>query len=402
MICIDKKDKCCGCKACQQICPVDAIKMTTDKEGFWYPNVDMNKCVLCNRCEEVCPMLHSPTENQSKQTAYIIQNKQNDILSESTSGGAFTAIAEYIISLGGVVFGAVYANDFSVKHTYINKVDELVRMRRSKYVQSDIGNCYVEAKKFLDLGIWVCFSGTPCQIEGLSLYLGKYYEKLVLVDIVCHAVPSPLVWGKYINMQQKKYDHKITLFTMRNKEKYGYGLSTVSLYSGDNAIYHGTIATDPYLRAFFSNICDRPTCYNCQFKKRYRVSDLTMWDCFEPAQYCKSLDNNKGVTSILIQSEKGENIFKNIQNKFNSFKVDPDLLTENAYEMAHSVPVSNRREYFMEDLNNLSEIDLFNKYFPITILNQFENIARIILVKMGLFSNVKNLIKKIVKNYVRR
>ena len=175
---------------------MQCIQMIPDEEGFLYPVVDTETCIHCGRCEQVCPVSAKREEKSFPQEAYVLQHRDEDVRHESTSGGAFSAIAEWIIGQGGVVFGAAFTDDFTVIHTAVVEKKDLWKFRNSKYVQSDVGRTYEEAAACLSQGRWGCYSGTPCQIEGLAAYLGKPYERLITVDIVCHGVPSPLIWRK--------------------------------------------------------------------------------------------------------------------------------------------------------------------------------------------------------------
>ena len=172
----DKKD-CAGCTACTEICPKKCIQMKPDEEGFLYPVVDKNRCVECNACNMVCPIQNPITEEEKPQKAYLVQHCDEKVRLDSSAGGAFTAIATVVLQRGGVVFGAAYDENFHVQHTYVEAVNELKRFRNSKYVQSDLGDSFCLVKDFLQKDRWVCFSGTPCQTEGLSKFLRKPYEK---------------------------------------------------------------------------------------------------------------------------------------------------------------------------------------------------------------------------------
>ena len=226
MIEITDKSQCCGCTACSSICPKKAIEMKQDEEGFLYPVVDKSKCIDCGLCDRACPIKNSK-EIKKEQHAYIFQNSNDDVRKESTSGGAFTAIAEYVIALGGIVYGAAFDDNYKVIHIGIDKREELYKFRNSKYVQSEICNCYSEIREILETGRIVCFSGTSCQVEGLKRYLLKDYENLILVDVVCRAVPSPLIWKKYLTLRQRKYKN-ISKIMFRDKY-YGYKYSNLSI-----------------------------------------------------------------------------------------------------------------------------------------------------------------------------
>lgn len=397
MIEITDKSKCCGCTACKSICPKQAIIMKQDEEGFLYPIIDKTKCVNCGLCDKVCPIKNAK-EEKKEQHAYIFQNTNDEIRRESTSGGAFTAIAEYIIKNNGIVYGAIFDENYKVIHTGIDKIEELYKFRNSKYVQSEIGNCYSEVKQNLNNDRIVCFSGTSCQIEGLKKYLGKDYEKLLLVDVVCRAVPSPLIWKKYLNLRQKEYKN-ISKIMFRDKY-YGYKYSNLSIYNKDNdkkQEYHKGVDSDPYLRAFFSNICDRPSCYDCKFKKLHRESDITIWDCFDVEKYNKEFDDDKGTNRILTHTKKGDKIIKELTKTNKVEEIDVEKATKGFLAIFQPVKRNERREQFFKDVNTLSEEELFNKYFADTLKIKIERYGRLALLKTGLYKSVLRLGKKIRK-----
>lgn len=193
MITIKDKSQCCGCWACENICPKNCISMKEDNEGFRYPEVNTKICIECGLCEKICPIQNTPHNNNEITDSYVIQHKNNEIRRDSTSGGFFSAICDYVIAQNGYVFGAVYNEKMEVVHYGTNQKEEIKRFRGSKYVQSQIGNTYQETKSLLLKGYLVCFSGTPCQIAGLKNFLRKEYTNLITVDLVCRGNPSPLL-----------------------------------------------------------------------------------------------------------------------------------------------------------------------------------------------------------------
>lgn len=195
MIEINTKENCCGCYACYNVCPKQCITMKTDNEGFWYPDIDKDKCVNCNLCEKVCPIVNPVQRNESLKLSYAVQNKDDAVRLSSSSGGMFHLLAESIIKQDGVVYGAGFDKDFSVKHIRINKIEEIQLLQGSKYLQSDIGNIYKQVKKDLKENKQVLFTGTPCQVEGLKSFLGREENNLLTMDFICHGVPSPMIWG---------------------------------------------------------------------------------------------------------------------------------------------------------------------------------------------------------------
>ncbi len=390
---IEEKDLCCGCTACYSICPKNAIKMVRDNEGFLYPEVDKEKCVNCGMCKKVCPILNKAKLNEFKPKAYLFQNSNEEIRKDSTSGGIFTAIGEFVIKNNGIVYGASFDDNFVVNHIGVESTDELSKFRKSKYVQSNQNNCFKEIKQYLDNGKLVCYSGTPCQVGGLRAYLRKDYENLILVDIMCHSVPSPLVFEKYKRYILKKMNaNKILNINFRDKNKYGYKYSMMTVET-DNGIYSQGIDTDPYLRAFFSDTSIRPSCYNCHFKTMKRVSDLTIWDCFNINEIDKSFDDDKGTTRILVQSEKGEKLLENLDN-VRLKELDINIATKKVKEMTNSVNYNNKRKKFFENIN---DDNVFEKYYPTNFKTKINSFVRKTLAITGVYSSVKSFAKKILR-----
>lgn len=398
MISITDKAKCCGCSGCVNACPRNCITMQADNEGFVYPEVDASECINCNICEQVCPIINRDLGKKVNEKAYLVNIKDERIREESTAGGAFSAIALCSLNHGGVVFGATLGDDYSVYHTYVEKPEDLGKFRSSKYVQSEIGTCFSKAKEFLDLGREVCFSGTPCQIEGLQRFLRKDYPNLVTVDLVCRAVPSPMVWKKYIQYQERKHQNCIERVRFRDK-CYGYKYSTMSLYMKPGCKqkdYHKGIEFDVWLRAFFSGICVRPSCYQCKFKKRYRTSDFTIWDCFSVGRYSKRLDDDKGTTRLIARSDKASNMFEKFKKNINFEEIDIESAFGDVKEFFTPITINPKREMFFSDAVSMSDEDLFVKYFPHTVKVKVLSTGRWLCYRLGIYNVVRALIGDLV------
>lgn len=391
---IDDKEMCCGCTACSSICPTGAIEMVEDEEGFLYPSIDKEKCIECGLCKRTCPILNKQTTKNENLKAYIFQHCNDEIRHESTSGGAFSAIAEEIIEQGGVVFGVAFDNEYNVKHTYVTKKEELSIFRNSKYVQSNPNTTFETVKNFLENDRLVLYSGTSCQIEGLKSYLKKEYDNLFTVDVVCRAVPSPKMWKKYISWKMEEYDSPKKVFF--REKYYGYKYSNLSIY-GKNSEYHSGVESDPYLRAFFSNICDRPSCYSCKFKTQYRKSDLTIWDCFNVEKFNKKLDDDKGTTRILVHTDKGADIINQISKNNICEQINVEDALSDFNGIFSTVKFNNKKQQFVNDMNVLEGEELFKKYFPDTFKIKTERNLRKTLLKTGLYKKMLNLGKKIRK-----
>jgi len=401
MINIVDKTNCCGCWACENACPKKCITMTEDCEGFLYPKVELDNCINCKLCEKVCPIINRKPEKKTQQKAFLLQHKDEQILQESASGGAFTAIASYVISKGGVVFGAAYDTDFQVVHKYVKRVEELKAFRNSKYVQSYMGNVYQEAKDFLLQGRMVCFSGTPCQLEGLYSFLRKQYENLITVDVMCHSVTSPKIFKMYIQHQKINLKGNFDYVLFRDKRPYGYKYSSMSIYCNEKQIYKEGVETDVYLRSFFTNINVRPSCTKCHFKKQYHLTDFTIWDCFDVYRFNKELDNDKGVTRVLANTEKAFTILKAIEHDAKIVEILLEDAILGVDEMLTSVKPNSRRESFFKDSLNLPHKQLFQKYFPNSSRVYFEKYIRLALCKLGIYSQLKRFAKLFVKDLKR-
>lgn len=392
---IEDKKLCTGCTACKSICPKDAIEMVSDSEGFIYPKVDEKKCIKCGMCKNICPMINKVPNNKKQQKGYIFQYNNDEIRKESTSGGFFTAIADYVLDNNGVVYGAVFDEHFEVIHTRINNSKELYRFRNSKYVQSNPLNTFKETKKDLENNLLVCYSGTACEIEGLKNFLKKDYDNLITVDVICRAVPSPLLWKKYFDYRQKDKKAKKVYF---REKRYGYKYSNLSIYDDKSkTIYHNGIDSDSYLRAFFSNIACRPSCYNCHFKEQYHKADFTIWDCFDVDKYDTNFDDDKGTTRVLINSKKGEKIFEKIKGNHRVKEIEVDKLIANFYQMFNSIKFNNSRKHFFDDLKTKDIEIVLKKYFPNNLKCKVEKYTRLFLIKTGIYKNVIKVGKKIRK-----
>lgn len=316
MINIQRKEDCCGCSACAQCCPTQCIKMEADKEGFLYPKVDSEKCINCNLCTKICPVINpqnirTPIESFG---AYIIDK---EIRLQSSSGGIFSLLAKKIIDEEGIIFGATYNNEWEVVHRYINNAEELPLLRGSKYVQSNIGECFKLAKSFLQRNLKVLFSGTPCQIAGLKHYLKKDYPNLITVDFICHGVPSPLIWKLYLQETLQTYNKKaketatIKSINFRDKcEGWKDFHFTINLNNGRALSYQPW--NNLYMRAFLCNLILRPSCYHCPSKSGKSGSDITIADFWQVENLLPNYNDNQGVNAVLINTTKGKELFSKL------------------------------------------------------------------------------------------
>lgn len=397
MIKLKSKADCCGCSACAEICAHYAILLSSDEEGFEYPEIDSPKCVNCGLCEKVCPIINVRPEQVSLQKAYLLQIKDETIRKESTSGGSFTAIAGWVIKQGGVVFGAAFDASLTfVRHQSADNEKDLSLFRNSKYVQSEIGEAYKEARSYLKQDRWVCFSGTPCQIEGLVSFLAKPYPKLLLIDVVCYGIPSPGIFKNYLAWQKEKLGGEFIRFLFREK-LLSYNYTSISIYNKEsNRDYHCGVERDKFMRSFFSGRNVRPSCYNCKFKKRYRVSDFTIWDCYEVEKFTKNMDD-KGTNRVLAHTEKAVYIINEIRDHVRLIEYgDIDYFIKDETAMTRSVRMPQDRELFFADYQSIPFSKFIDKWLKDTWAVRLNSFLRITAYKLGIYNKAKKVVKTIL------
>lgn len=357
---LKKKKDCMGCHACLNICPQGCISMESDSEGFWYPAVDYNKCIECSLCVKACPVINKTTVNNEPK-AYACINNDEKIRLESSSGGIFTLIAEQIIYESGVVFGAGFDDDFELIHSYVETKEELAKFRGSKYVQSKTGDAYHQAKKFLKQGKKVLFTGTPCQIAGLKSYLGQTYENLFCVDIVCHGVPSPKVFRKYVDYQESSVGSSTRRIAFRLKNE-GWKRFSVSFLFKNNTEYRQNLRKDLYMRAFLKDVCLRPSCYACEFKTLHRQSDVTLADFWGIQNMLPEMDDDKGTSLIFVNSDSGHSMLNRIKDKTLCKEVDINQAVKYNSAAIKSAGYNSKRDQFFANLNDVPFDKLVKKY----------------------------------------
>lgn len=355
----DKYNLCTGCFACANSCPVDCIEMVENNEGFVYPNVEETKCLNCNQCVNSCPLQYYTESVSNVLSAYAAKNSNKDIRFNSSSGGIFTLIAEKIINDGGVVFGAAFSNEYnSVRHIYVDTIEDLYSLRNSKYVQSSILDSYKNTKCFLEKNFKVLFSGTPCQIAGLKSFLNKEYENLLCIDLICHGVPSPKIWDFYIG-HLKESIGAVKDISFRDKS---FGWSKFSLkISGIKNTYLKTLDKDKYMQIFLNNRALRMSCYNCFVKDKGSNSDITLGDFWGINSLYPEFDDDNGVSAVIIHSLKGMKIFNSIMN-IDKIKVELDDIVKNNYAYNKSVNMPRERNRIFEDIDSMSFEDFLLKY----------------------------------------
>lgn len=387
MLEIVEKSKCCGCHACYNICPQKAILMKEDELGFRYPVIDKEKCVNCGLCKRICPILNKKTIN-NQPIAYACINKNEEIRKDSSSGGVFTLIAEKILELNGAVFGAEFDEDFNVIHSYVKNKEELYKLRKSKYVQSNINDSYKIAQKFLNEGRYVLFTGTPCQIEGLYSYLQKDYKKLYTQDIICHGVPAPAIWEKYKENIEKQKGIKIVDMNFRDKSN-GWISYFLKYTDTTNKKHYELSSKSKYMKLFLKDYILRESCYDCAFKNKNRKSDITLADFWGIQSINKEMFDDKGTSLVIVNSEKGNELFSLIKKDIKYIKTNLEEAIRYNPSMIKSAQRPADREKLLDELINDNDFDkTIKKYIPNEKI--FKKIIR----------NGKNIIKAVVNKLI--
>lgn len=309
-----EKFQCCGCAVCSDVCPTGCISMKADEEGFWYPQKDYDFCIQCGQCEDVCPMKRKSLEiiDDTEISAYAVRTKDERLRKRSSSGGVFGMLAKKILGEGGLVFGAAFSDDLSVKHIAVDNENDLRKLLGSKYVQSDTEGCYCAAKAALTQGKEVLFSGTPCQNAALLRFLRGRPENLFCVDLVCHGVPSPAVWQDYLQHRSSGAGSRPISGSFRDKAK-GWRDFSLRLNFENGMTYRQSLAKDPYLRLFLGDVILRPACYACRFKDGNFSSDLTLADFWGIRRFSSKLNDDTGVSLVLAHSYKGKRMLEQLQ-----------------------------------------------------------------------------------------
>ena len=355
MIRITDRSRCCGCTACVNACPAQCIVMRRDREeGFDYPVANPDLCLGCGKCEAVCPVLN-PMERVEPEQALAVRCEE--FVGASSSGGVFPSLAKAVIDEGGVVFGAVMERDFIVGHTEAETMEEVQRMRGSKYVQSDLYGTFMDAEQYLIEGRKVLFSGTPCQIAGLRKYLGKDHDNLLAVDTACHGVPGPGLWEIYVKALHVRVKPDIAYVDFRDKSRSWRHYAMICKGSLNNVIRSISADDDPYMALFMQDMTLRPSCYACPSRGGRSGSDLTLADLWSVASSLPALNDDRGVSGVLVNSDKGRRYINAIAAEVRQEIPVEAVMAQNG-GFAESVPVPEKREEFFKGLG-VAGVDVY-------------------------------------------
>lgn len=381
MINITDKSKCCGCSACANVCPKKCIVMISDKKGFLYPSVNKSECVSCGLCNKICPILN-PKSNVEEKSAYAAYNKDDETRKVSSSGGIFGCIANEILNKGGVVFGAAYADDFkSIKHTGIEKKEDLPKLYGSKYLQSEIGDSYQSAEVYLKTCREVLFVGTSCQIAGLKAYLRKDYENLLTVDVICHGTPSPRVWKDYADEKENEFQSKIVAADFRNK-RFGWDKSVLLLLFANGKEYCALGSKDDYIKGFLMNLYLRESCYKCVCKGNNVLSDISLGDFWGIEGVLPNFSDNKGASAVILNTEKGKAFFEKLKSELVIEKVDYSDVLKGNPALVSPVAKPDKSEKFWKLYHKQGLFKAYKVCLKDTFIRKCYRFARRVCIKI--------------------
>lgn len=393
---IEKASECCGCGACSNICPQNAIKMVENEEGFKYPTIDESKCIDCGLCKKVCPWLNenSREDYMPDPVCYAAKSLNKDIQKKSSSGGLFSVLATKVIEKNGIVVGCELDSNHKAHHIIVKNEEELYKLRGSKYIASDLGNVFIEVRSELQQGKLVLFSGVPCQVSALLSFLQKKYDNLITVEIICHGTPSQKSFDKYVEYLEKKNNAKLVNYSFRSKEAACWGTykalaefeegeqnNTKKIIKKINADF------DPYYSSFLKCQNHRESCYECKYAKSDRNADVTLGDFWGIEHIKPDMIDYDGVSAICINTLKGKNLFELIKEKIEYTLVDyNDVKKHN-----HQLKLPSKRP---EERNNW--------YQNIDENNFFKNIKVRKSIKLIVKNMVPQKMKLRIKQYIKK
>ena len=377
---IVSKNKCTGCTACASICPKKAITLIEDNEGFKHPIIDQEKCINCGLCKKTCPVLNTK-ENKALNKCYVAYNKDEKEKQKASSGAIFTLVANYILNNHGIVIGAAFDKNNKLNHIAVTNKKDLDKLKGSKYLQSNLDNIFTFIKENIK-DKKILFVGTPCQVAGLKAIIKN--DNLLCIDIVCHGVPSPKLFEKYIKELEEQNNDKLINYNFRDKST-GWDTYSNTATFKNNKITE--LAKDnKYMKLFLSDIALRESCYNCNFKIGNKYSDITLGDFWGVKNYYPEMYNKKGVSAIIINTEKGKDIFEIIKKdlEYKECKLE-DIISGNP-SLKDSGKYPEKRKEFFDKLDNNSIEYLTKKYQK----------------KIPIYKKVLGKLKSLIKKYLKK
>lgn len=388
-----KQNECCGCTACINICPVKCLGEEKDELGFSYPIMENEPaCIKCKLCEKVCPTLKPINTNYKPIESLCTYSKDSNIREKSTSGGIFTIIATKVIQDGGYVFGAAMINPTLVEHIEINNIKDLWRIQGSKYIESKLNDTFLKVKNRLRENKKVLFSGLPCQVYGLLSFLGKEYDNLICIDLLCYGVPSPKVWSKYLEYINK--DKKaIKNINFRDKT-YGWKNYSLKIVYQDNSEYVKEKNKDLFLSTYSKGAYIKSYCYRCKMKGFPKRSDITLGDFWEVDKVDSSFNDDRGMSAVFINSIKGKEIYSTIIDQTKYINVSSGKLNEISPRIGAPSKMHKNREIIIREIDNLPIEIILKKYAMPTKMDKSKNFIRATLRRIGIWDNLSKILEE--------
>lgn len=388
MIHLKTKEDCTGCTACYSVCKHGAVSLYNDEQGFVYPMFNTDNCIECNLCNKVCPVLNFEKRNASYLRIYAARTKNDDVLMRSSSGGLFYMLASHIITQKkGVVFGVIYDN-MVVKHTFTETLEGIRAFHGSKYVQSEVRGIYEKVKDFLNQGRFVFFSGTPCQVMALRLYLRKDYDNLLTMDVICHSVPSPLIFKEYVDYVESVHHNQLVSIDMRNKAN-GWSHKFYYCYNFKDGTSLGDdkLKVEHWGKLFFSGLITRPSCNQCRFTNFRRVGDITLADFWDDRKKKPEAYSNKGTSLMIVSSMKGLDVFESIRSSVYNW----EITEEEALQPCLIAPYEPNpmREAFWQYHNKYGFKKSYRRYFKTSLYSKCKHRIKKILLCFHFYNLIK-------------
>lgn len=367
MECIfEKKEDCCGCSACYNICPKDAIKMTADREGFLYPEINQYLCINCQLCKKVCPVINEKElKNKAEGDFYLAIHKSNDVLKNSTSGGAFTAVSDIFLKENGIICGVDFDDSFCVVHKMTETREERDRFRFSKYVQSELGDIFTQIRKELIAGRKILFSGTPCQCAGLKAYIGNtpLKKNLYICDLICHSIPSPFIWEEFKKILEKENGGILDEVHFRTKKLDWSRSSSNKSFLFSTTEMDGVQGDERFYKMFFGLLSiSRPSCSACRFTDTHRVSDITIADYFGIEEFAPEKYDKRGLSLVIVNNEKGEEILNKMKTDMEMEKRKSSESVKHQQRLSYPISYPENREEFWDNVIEVGLEETMKKY----------------------------------------
>lgn len=362
----ERKEDCCGCTACYNVCPKEAIKIEPDREGFLYPKIDQSLCIDCQLCKKVCPVINEKSlKNKIEGDFYLSKHKSEDTLKNSTSGGAFTAISDIFLKEEGIICGVDFDDNFCIVHEMTETKEGRDRFRFSKYVQSKLGDIFPKIKEKLAEGRKVLFSGTPCQCAGLKAFIGNspLKENLYICDLICHSVPSPFIWEEFKKVLEKENGGVIDEVHFRTKKLDWNRTNSNKSFLFSTTAMNEVQGDERFYKMFFGLLSiSRPSCSACRFTDTHRVSDITIADYFGIEEFAPEKYDKRGLSLVIVNNEKGEEILNKMKNDMEMEKRKSSESVKHQQRLSYPISYTEIREEFWDSVIELGLEETMKKY----------------------------------------